>query len=274
MEAKKVIFPGRELPSYLGYGFLDRKSIRFENDVVSADYLLDCDKTLVHHVTWTRDRCELTTQLHGESSGVSWYPDLEHALVYDFMSRDIGKEQVFKYLADTAGKMRNIFIQIPPEKKPGVNRAIHYPAGMLMCFRLPVVEKKGKYNSFLQRLPEMKCISFYREKRVNLFFSPFPGSIDVTSFLMADFIVPLAYMTRAAEHFAAAGIIYPQTWRRMMIMDSNQGDTTDIQYFPFASDAPFAICYSDMSEIDLNWHAKIFLDNAESQRPKRNFLRW
>jgi hypothetical protein len=42
METKAVNFEGRELPSYLGYGILDRESVRFDNDVITADYRRVC----------------------------------------------------------------------------------------------------------------------------------------------------------------------------------------------------------------------------------------
>jgi len=50
MEKEYVNFQGHGLPAYLGYGILDEKSIRSENGFVLADYVLDCDGSVVYSV--------------------------------------------------------------------------------------------------------------------------------------------------------------------------------------------------------------------------------
>ena len=36
------------MPSSLGYGVLDKSSVKIENEVISADYLLECDRSVVN----------------------------------------------------------------------------------------------------------------------------------------------------------------------------------------------------------------------------------
>lgn len=71
METNSLNFFGRELPSSLGYGVLDKSSVKIENEVISADYFLECDHSVVHQVNWDKDRCELKMVLHGEFCGSS-----------------------------------------------------------------------------------------------------------------------------------------------------------------------------------------------------------
>ena len=117
METNSLNFFGRELPSSLGYGVLDKSSVKIENEVISADYLLECDRSVVHIVKWEKDRCELRTLIHGEFCGTSTYPGLEHVLTNDFFVRDFSKDPVFLFLGKETSRRGNIWIQHPLSKE-------------------------------------------------------------------------------------------------------------------------------------------------------------
>ena len=192
METKNLNFSGRELPAYLGYGILDENSVRFEDDVINADYVLDCDGTVVHRITWDKSRCEFKTLLHGESCGTSWYPDLNKALTYDFFSRKFDSDKVYDYLTRKTCNAGNIYVQKFKPSGKDEKRIIYYPAGILLCFTLPLPEKTEIYTSFLESINQGTHISFFREKAATLLLMDVHQQVVMHPITVADFIVPMA----------------------------------------------------------------------------------
>ena len=158
METNSLNFFGRELPSSLGYGVLDKSSVKIENEVIGADYLLECDSSLVHQVKWDSERCEFKTLLHGTTTCTSRYPDLKQALTNDFFVRDFSKDPVFLFLTQETSRQGKIWIQHPPSKEKEQQKIIYYPAGLFLVLLLR------------DNMPSLRffCIFFYH-------FSSFTG---------------------------------------------------------------------------------------------------
>ncbi len=150
METNSLNFFGRELPSSLGYGVLDKSSVKIENEVISADYLLECDLSVVHRVSWGNGRCELKTEFHGEFCGSSWYPDLKHTLTNDFFVRDFSKDPVFLFLSKETSRQGNIWIQHPPSKEIEQQKIIHYPL-IIADFIVPLARMWSAAGTFAGR---------------------------------------------------------------------------------------------------------------------------
>jgi hypothetical protein len=248
METKQLNFSGRELPAYLGYGILDENSVRFANEVITADYVLSGDGTVVHKVIWDKNRCELQTHLHGESYGTSWYPDLHKALTYDFFSRHFDSDKVYDYLTKRTCDAGNIYVQKFKPASKDEKRIVYYPAGILLSFNLPLPEKDELYMSFLESI-KGSHISLFREKSSHLLLLDVHEQVTMHPITVAEFIVPLAYMTDAAETFTKSGLIRPCKILRMMVDESYKTQSSFMQTFTGDDVNPyFAYCFKELDE--------------------------
>jgi hypothetical protein len=219
METKAVNFEGRELPSYLG-------SVRFDNDVITADYLLDCDGSVVNKVTWEPARCCLETFLHGEFAGLSNFPDLNKAISYDFQNRDLSNDRIYAFLAQKASGMGNIYVELPETTK-GKGPVISYsPAGVLLSFRLPLPNVDGMFNRFLEIIRGNPEIQAYRYLDARLVIRDYDGRQTETKIPVAEFIVAVAYLTRAAGIFARSGVISHGREFRLMVTEAYHAGKT------------------------------------------------
>lgn len=269
MESEKFNFLGRELPPYLGYGILDERSVKFENYIITADYLLECDGSVVHRIVWNKNRCELKTELHGESCEVGFYSDLNKALTHNFLIRDFARDKVFDFLMERTSGIGNIYIQKPDPRGKGKQPLTFYPAGLLMSFRLPLPEKTHQYDLFLDNIKSSGHISFFREQKANLLLADTELKVTIEPLVIAEFIVPLAFMISAAKTFAESGIINPRKQYRLIISESLQAETTQMQSFIGAEKISFfAINFVEFTEEKHPELTKLFIETVKGLRDK------
>jgi len=238
MEKEQLTSPGHGLPTYLGYGILDEKSVTSENGTLMADYVLDCDGSVVYSARLEQDCCRLETRLHGEILGTSLYKDLKQAFSWSFLSGEAGEEKIFNFLAHTASALGNIYIQLPRYSTPEKPRKIFYPAGLLMIFKLPLLEKTARYDSFIKGLDATPEIQLHREEPSYLLLVDKERNLIRQPLTTAVFVVGLAYMTRAARVFGSSGLITPGRYHRMTVIESDLADCW-FQIFPGTGDYLF-----------------------------------
>jgi hypothetical protein len=89
-----------------------------------------------------------------------------------------------------------------------------------MSFRLPVPERTVLHGSFLGKIKESGQITFFRELKTNLLLADSALKVSLHPLVVAEFIVPLAYMNSAAKTFADSGIISPEKHFRLMVAES------------------------------------------------------
>jgi hypothetical protein len=229
METRLFNYFGRELPNYLGYGVLDKSSVTVVNDVITADYILDCDNTIVHKLTWKNDDCEFESFFHGEFNRDSRYPDISRVVANDFNCRDLGSDPCFLFLARENSKKGNIYTDISKAKDKTATS--YYPAGKLMIFSLPMPEKTGPIISFLEEIGNYDHIKFYQEKSVILLQSDQEKKVTLKPLVLLEFSVPVAYMVLAAQTFAEANVICPEKRYRMIVTESYRHETVLFQGF-------------------------------------------
>jgi hypothetical protein len=264
MEARKWNFNGRNLPLYLGYGILDENSVMYENGVIAANYTLECDNSVVHKVTWQKDRCELKTLLQGKSCITNWSPDLNQALTSGFLIRDFTKDMVLDFLMERTSEVGNVYIQKPEPKVIGKQRIVHFPAGLLMSFRLPLPEKSHVYDSFLNNIKSLGHISFFRELKTYLLLTDAELKVSIQPMVIAEFIIPLAFITSAAKTFSESGVINPSKQYRLMVGDSFQAETTLMETFIGNEKHPyFAIYYAECSDDKHPELTRLFIESLK-----------
>lgn len=240
MKTENLNFGGRNLPSYLGYGILDEKSITFKNDVLFANYVFECDGSLVHQVAWEKNRCKFDTFDHGKPLRQSCYPDLEKVLLNEYSFLSLDRDDCYQFLSREICGLGNIYVHHPKrdEKSTSIN---FFPAGKLFLFSLPLLERNSPYLNFLKR--PLKHASFFRERNGVLLLETNDSKIIAKPIIIADFIVALAYLTSAARDFVSSNIISNEKHLRLMVNESYDVESGFMQVFTGNDVYPhFAIC--------------------------------
>lgn len=264
MEPKYLNFGNRSVPSYLGYGILNEMSVALKDDVVYADYHLECDGSIVHKVIWDRKICRFITLHKGIEFGYSQYPSLSASMVSEFRFIDFTTNAVFLHLMKAITRLGNIYVQFPGSSKDK-HRLVFSPAGLLMCFRLPVLPGSDEYERFLEKTGNYDYIKLHKERRAYLITADDSGKVEMLQLMVAEFVSPLAYMTAAARLFTESGIIDSRMPLRLMIAEISQAETTSVQFFNGNKSWPcFGFCYADLTDDEKQGFIEAFQRIARS----------
>ncbi|HSN61303.1 MAG TPA: hypothetical protein VLR49_10235 [Ferruginibacter sp.] len=249
--------PG-ELPSYLGYGILDKASIQFKNGLLNASYVFERDNSLVHQVSWEENRCSLDTFCHGNRVRITSYPTLKQALLADCMSWTLNDDDCFQFLAKEVSKLGNIYVSHP--KPDEENTSINYfPAGKLFLFSLPLLDKSPAYVEFLNNVKEDASIRFMRERKGLLLQAKPHSPVTLHPIVIADFVVPLAHLASAAQIMVEANIIQKEKMFRLIINEAINAESSLMQVFlGEENDSYFGICFKEIEAEKLEWLKEMF----------------
>ncbi|MEP7128720.1 MAG: hypothetical protein ABI729_07625 [Chitinophagales bacterium] len=263
MENNPLTKDNRKLPYTLGYGILNESSITCFNEVLSADYVFDCDDTVAHHVVWSEDRCVLTTFFHGMLTSYTTYPDLEKALLYQCLSWKLEEDAAFLHVAREVCRAGNIFVNYPKTDKKNVNLG-YFPAGKIFIYTLPLLEKTKAYTDFLEQISERGEITLFRERNGHLLQATTDGQSSAQPLVLAEFVVTLPYLVRAAKTFAAAGVIAKEKRLRLVVTESAEAEAQLMQTFTGdEQQPPFAIVFREVSAPQLKGLQVVFASKAK-----------
>jgi hypothetical protein len=230
METKNLSFNGMELPSYLGYGILVPESIRYQTGELYAEYVFECDGSVVHQVKWDKKSCQLETFCHGERGNITICPDLRYALLYDCRTWDLSKDNCYLYFAREILKLGNIYVHLPQHDEKKYS-AEFYPAGKMFILWLPLIEKTQKYSDFLRQIKNSEYLRFSGERRVQIKLVDRDPKETIHLITIAEFDAPLAHLFNAAKTIADAGLINKQEIFRLMIGEFFSFENTSIKKF-------------------------------------------
>ena len=262
MKNTNLIFNERELPLYLGYGVLDQENLKFENDIIYADYLYECDGSLAHRIVWDKKRCKFDTYCQGEPYKLSSYPNLKMALQYDFMSFGKGSsERGFEFLTEHICKQGNIYVNQPKSDEKDTSLT-YFPAGKLFHFSLPLLKKSHEvYNYIINSIVYPPHIKFFRDRNGLLirYADSTNSKIECTPIVIVDFTVSLAYLVSAAKNIADSGIICSEKYLRLMVNEVYQSERSFFQTFPGDEKNPaFGICFKEIEKDKYPEMAELF----------------
>lgn len=263
METKYFNFNGLELPRYLAYGILDEKSIKYENEELYAEYVFECDNSVVHKVRLKKDRAHLDTFCQGQTGFMSTCPTLKHTLMHECMGWQLHKDAPFQFLSKEICGLGNIYVNHPKpdEKSTSVN---FFPAAKMFLFSLPLVSKSEKYLNFLELIKGSNLIKFYRERNGHILFLKPDSEIRMQHIVIADFIVPLAHLYNAAKIFAIENIIESSKLFRLMINESYDADSSLMQTFiGDEQNKYFSIIFKEFPKGKYSTLAEMFLLQVE-----------
>jgi hypothetical protein len=230
METKNLSFNGMELPPYLGYGILDPESTRYENGELYAEYVFECDGSVVHEVRWNTKYCMLFTYCHGARGNISSYPDLRYALLYDCRSWNLHKDDCYLFLSREISKLGNIYVNCPePDAKKG--SADFYPAGKMFILSLPLAGKTEKYLDFLEQITDSEIIRFSHERKGHIIVLNKDSKVTFQPIIIAEFNTPLAHLFNAAKAIVNAGIIDDRIIFRLIINECYDAENSLMKTF-------------------------------------------
>jgi hypothetical protein len=238
METKNLSFNGRELPQYLGYGILYPGSVRYDDGELYAEYVFECDGSVVHEVRWNKKSCTLFTYCHGASGNISFYPNLEYALLYDCRSWDLSKDDCYLFLAGEISKLGNIYINLP-ELDAEKYSANFYPAGKIFILSLPIVEKNKKYSEFLEQIKDSEYLKFSHERNGQVILLDKDSKETILTITFALFSAPLAHLFNAARAIVNAGIIDKSKIFRLIINECQSAEHTYMKTFKGDTQNPY-----------------------------------
>ncbi len=260
---KNLNFNGMELPPSLGYGILDEKSVKFENEKLFAEYVFECDDSVVHRIKWTKDRSEFRTFLHGVSKRFTVYPTLKQTMLYDCMDWNLQTDDCYQFLSDEIIKLGNIYVNHP--KTDGKDTILNYfPAGKLFLFSLPLLTKTDKYLDFLEQVKSSKLICFFRERHGHLLQENQESKVTNQPIIIAEFIVTLAHLFNAAKEMVAAGVIDQSKISRLIVNESYDAENSLMQTFRGDSKKPyFSIVFKEFPRDKFEGLSELFLLQVE-----------
>jgi hypothetical protein len=230
METNYLSFDGMELPPYLGYGILDPESARYENGELYANYVFECDGSVVHEVRWNTKFCMLFTYCHGTSGNISYFPDLRYALLYDCRSWNLHEDDCYLFLSREISRLGNTYVNCPePDAKMG--SADFYPAGKIFILSLPLAGKTEKYFGFLEQIKDSEIIKFSRERKGHVIVLNKDSKVTIQPSIIAEFDTPLAHLFSAAKAIVDAGIINDSKINRLIINECYDAENLIMKTF-------------------------------------------
>jgi hypothetical protein len=251
---------GRQLPVSMGYGFIDKQSIVETDNQLTANYLSQISKKLVHKVTWDDTGCQLETfNPNGTSARQTFNQNLEKALLYDAISWDLGKDPLYLEASNAITSLGNILVMYP-----GKTELNYYPAGKLMMFILPLKKLDDAYLSFKQGLIGNKLAGLFQEQKGH--YIEFKKKLTIQNLYLVSFIVSMAQIHAAAKYFANSGIIGPDKPDRLIIDDSDSMRTKHMRVFTTKEgDGYYALLFQELTRQNYNTVIESFLNTVYEQ---------
>ncbi len=251
---------GRKLPHSMGYGLIDPLSIVENDGTLEANYISEISSNIVHKVTWRLTGCELETfNSSGTTARLTVNRSLEKALLYDAMSWDLGKDQLYKEASTAVTSLGNILVMYP-----GRTQINYYPAGKLMMFILPVKKLDAAYLQLKQGLIDNKLAGLFLEQKGH--YIEFKKEIIVQDLYLVSFIVSIAQMHAAAKYFATAGIIGFSKPERLIIDEADSMRTEHMRIFSNQEgDGYYALLFQVLNSQNFNTVMEAFFNKVYGQ---------
>ena len=268
----------RELPLYLGYGTLKEPSICFENNILTAEYVMDGQ--LVHYVAWKSTHCEVHTYFEGRQIRTCLQPTLSESVCTDFAGVKLWNEKCFSYLWSKVRELGNIFFEWPSEKSLVYkNNSAVYPAGKMfvIMFTLAGVNNTIRLQHFIDGLPILKTIPLHLDNILPGMLLLADKDFRITS-LPVKFVwlrTPLAYLLQSVELLKKENLLGEKRYLRPRIFDMECFKTSYLYSLIGDIDYPYYCnCYGNFITKDnfsnsLDFfiqHIKEFEEEAEGKK--------
>jgi hypothetical protein len=215
----------QNIPPYLGFGMLDKQSIRKEGEWMRANYTFN--NTAILEVAISDKKAIYTDMWDGIKMSSSEYPTLQEAFINHYQFIDYTRLPVFEYLARLVRNTANIHFVTYGNKE---NQVMFFPALLLMRFRIPLTEKLFWHAKTL----------IQEDQFIDFFHNLYPSEIHLTkldwSLIKIDihileFMTPMAKVYEFAQWLKNHGLIQPET-HLQVILEPWSDEKDELRCFP------------------------------------------
>jgi hypothetical protein len=221
----------RVLPSCLGFGDLDRASVRDNKGVIEANYTFQGD--LVHTVRWSDGHCQLDDHWQGRLVSMTSAPDLKQALVRDFSAVDGRNDPRFAALCERAVRTGNVHFRVP---QPRETRLVYYPAGLLFLLRLPLPQadatRLGLVRAALRENGADAAINPLGEQSGLILRLRADGGVIEEAVTLVDATARIGTVSEASGLLASSGAIRREKRFRLMVVEASEAGPEHVRVFP------------------------------------------
>ena len=221
-----------ELPEYLGFGILDKSSIKKEKGTCTAKYLLD--NNLVYLVEIGGDRDYIYSFFNSKRLSTTFHIQLDWAFIKNYEFINSSTDPRFKYLSKTIDALDNMLFETPEiplkSKDPMVT---YYPAGQFFLLRYVYEKESPNLSNFINEVEsnKYKHIQVYSKSDGFMFCYLENGDVTIRNVKVINFISPLAYITNGVRIISKKKIIGKDKKLRLIVQDLQRTLMFDTEIF-------------------------------------------
>lgn len=195
----------KELYPHIGYGFLDLKSVRWEDGVMKADYLMEG----IHVLTIERKDDHIIDfhDCYGEKEvGLAGGNTMDIAIQYAYADKDHFKSLRFDYLNKKYLLPHGICCD-PTPGRASFN-PVFVPDGLRLGLEvIETPDNKSELFNYIRHLEEGSHLKIIRDRYIMVLVLLSNGGVTVETKRMVEFSMPVAYIPYFIPHMANAGIL-------------------------------------------------------------------
>lgn len=212
------------LPRGMGFGSLDRQSVRMVGGQLTAEYADDGE--VVYRVAWGHRGCLLDAYFEGRLVTKSFGADLQTALQYSFLGiGEPAQDPRFVRLAGRVTEPGNVYFRFPARRDAPGSRMIFYPSGLRFVVRQPIVEGNRRaweaFKGGLDRSGGLEELRPVAERGGAMLHLTTAGELRSEEVTVADLVAPLRTVAEAARRCRAAGLIPSGRAYRLAVMEAS-----------------------------------------------------
>jgi hypothetical protein len=226
MEARKMQSASSStyqgLPSYLGLGTLDQRSVVTADGRTNANYLLGGE--VLYRVSIGKEECSLEELLDGALYGTSTSSTLKQAFLGHFAVYLPYESERFRRLYHRVRDNRNIYLEFPG--RHGIPQAALFPAGYVFTLRQPVVEQKlAEWNALkatIETQGDSAPLRVEKERKGAILRLTNARKVEAEQILVVDFSTILVNLVAATDCLWQSGLIAPGKEYRLEVREFSE----------------------------------------------------
>jgi len=265
-----------KIPTYVGFGKLDRNSIESNKNFYTANYLLEGH--LVHKIKFVGSRFILSSHWGKENLSTTAHFSFPDALNRNILTINSATDSRFRYINDCLNKNDDVYFQtpyIPAEEGRSIMAC--YPAGLMFCLRYIYYEESRSLKRLLADIEANKFehLNINRMYDAVMYYHYKTNIIPAHQIKIIDFITPLAFVLDSVNIIRDYNIILPGQENRLIIQDYSRVLSFDLEFFFGSEHSDFysyGILYNKPSNYDeeLEYHVG-FINKSREMLERREY---
>ena len=205
----------QELPKYLGFGTLDRKSVVTQSGKTTANYI--SGKEVVYQVTVGKNSARLIEFFNDEEFARSGHTNLERAFLHHMMSLPPHRHDRFQQLYHQLTDNRNVFVQFGSQPLH-----IFFPAGYIFNLCQPIVAaNQTAWEAFRRRIKRSsRFLRFEGENKGVILRLHISGKITAEDVRVAKCAALLLNLVQAVDLLWQNGVVPVEREYPLVVTDN------------------------------------------------------